>query len=259
MIHQNTVNDGTSSSVVGLECECPLNYVDKLHTHERSQLIYASRGMMTVTTPEACYVVPPQRALWVPAGHPHEVFYQRQVSLRTLYFDNAVLDFGGGKCCLIEISDLLKQLILEVIKTDSTNIDKAREKCAIYLLINEIRRMPKAPYQVSMPLDNRLLRVCKTIIDCPSDRRNLDELAVLAGMSRRSFTRLFKEETGMGLESWRRQVRLIRALSLLSDGLSVTEVAYDVGYDSPSAFTAMFRRSFGVTPRAYKQDKGLPN
>lgn len=109
-----------------------------------------------------------------------------------------------------------------------------------------------APYSARMPTDYRLLRVCRQILDDPSDQRDLDEYAALAGMSRRTFTRLFRQETGMGLAVWRQQVRLMEAVSLLAMGQPVTTVAFDVGYESPSAFTAMFHRSFGAPPSQYR-------
>lgn len=249
-------SDNAESSFVGLECEYPANYMAQRHCHDRSQLLYASSGLMSVTTSAASYVIPPQRALWIPAGHFHEVSCQGPVSLRTVYFKGTVAAFGTAHCCLVEISDFLKQLILEVAKMETEDTGGVRAGRIIRLLTDELARMPAAPYCVPMPVDSRLLRVCRAITARPADRRSLDKWADLAGMSRRSFTRFFRKETGTGLESWQRQVRLIRALSLLSEGLPITEVAYDVGYDSPSAFTAMFRRSFGVTPRDYTLGKG---
>jgi AraC-like DNA-binding protein len=70
-------------------------------------------------------------------------------------------------------------------------------------------------------------------------------------MGRRTFTRLFRQETGAGLAVWRQQVRLMAALSRLASGQPITTVAFDVGYESPSAFTAMFHRVFGMPPSAY--------
>jgi AraC-like DNA-binding protein len=85
----------------------------------------------------------------------------------------------------------------------------------------------------------------------PSRETTLDEWARSAGMSRRTLTRLFRRETGMSVAAWCQHVRLLEALSRLSVGHSVTKVAFDIGYQSPSAFTAMFRRAFGTTPSHY--------
>ena len=111
--------------------------------------------------------------------------------------------------------------------------------------------MPTAPYGTTMPTDPRLLRVCRTILGDPADDRDIDGWARVAGMGRRTFTRAFKRETGSGLGVWRQQVRLMEALSLMAAGRPVTTVAFDVGYESPSAFTAMFRRAYGVPPTLF--------
>ena len=108
--------------------------------------------------------------------------------------------------------------------------------------------MPNIDIHAPMPEDKRLLRVCNAILANPADPRDIDDWADVAGMGRRTFTRAFKDNTGMGLATWRQQVRLMEALSLLHAGWPVTSVAYEIGYESPSAFTAMFHRTFGVTP-----------
>jgi AraC-like DNA-binding protein len=55
----------------------------------------------------------------------------------------------------------------------------------------------------------------------------------------------------MSFRAWRQQLRLLRGLELLAAGAPVTRVALDLGYESTSAFTAMFRRVLGTTPTAY--------
>ena len=221
-----------------------------MHSHDHVQILYASAGVMSVRTPETSFVIPPQRAVWLPAGMKHEVACRGPVSLRTLY-----LPSGHGAddpdCRVFEVSNLLKALILEVVDFPPLYDVTGREGRIIELLLEEIARMPNAPYQVSRPGDPRLLRVCNAILTDPADPRDIDDWAALAAMGRRTFTRSFKQETGMGLAVWRQQVRLMEALSLLAAGASITQVTYDVGYDSPSGFAAMFRRAFGVPPSQY--------
>ena len=116
----------------------------------------------------------------------------------------------------------------------------------------------RTPLHVPMPSHAQLVRICHAILKDPAQNDVLDDWAVAAGMSRRTFTRLFRSETGVTFATWRQNVRLIEAMSRLSTGQSVTAVALDVGYNSPSAFTAMFRRAFGVPPRQYF-DTGEPH
>lgn len=240
----------TARPVMALQDEYPAGYIDPMHSHDHVQILYASAGVMSVRTPETSFVIPPQRAVWLPAGMRHEVACRGPVSLRTLYLPS---DAGAlaAECRVFEVSNLLKSLILEVVDFPPLYDVTGREGRIIELLLEEIERMPNAPYQVSMPSDPRLLRVCNAIIADPSDPRDIDDWARLAAMGRRTFTRTFKQETGMGLAVWRQQVRLMEALSMLAAGMSITRVTYDVGYDSPSGFAAMFRRAFGVPPSQY--------
>jgi AraC-like DNA-binding protein len=236
--------------VIALQDEYPAGYTDPMHSHDHVQILYASAGVMAVRTPDVSFVIPPQRAIWLPAGTRHEVSCRGPVSLRTLYLPEPA-DGKPGGCRVFEVSNLLKALILEVVGFPPLYDVAGREGRIIALLLEEMALMPNAPYHVTMPADRRLLRVCNAILAEPADPRDIDDWARVAGMGRRTFTRSFKHETGMGLAVWRQQVRLMEALSLLSTGASITQVAFDVGYDSPSGFAAMFRRTFGVAPSQY--------
>jgi AraC-like DNA-binding protein len=242
--------DLSARPVCGLTDEYPAGFVDPLHAHDRIQVLYACSGVMSVVTPQVSFVIPPQRAVWLPAGVPHEVSCRGSVSLRTLYIDPALSE-GPDDCRVVEVSDFLRALILEVVSFGPDYELGGRAGRIVQLLLDEIRGMPNAPYQAPMPEDPRLVRVCQAILADPSDGRDVDHWASVAGMGRRTFTRAFKRETGMGLGVWRQQVRLMEALSMIASGRPVTTVAFDVGYDSPSAFTAMFRRAYGVPPSAY--------
>ena len=237
----------TIRPVVGMTDAYPAGYVDPLHSHERAQLSYALSGVMSVVTETSTFVLPPHRAIWLPAGTLHEVSCRGPVSLNILYVDS---DQPGQPetCSVFDASALLRALIEEVLTFDHAYDEIGREGRIVGVLLDEIGRMPPIPLSAPMPQDRRLRRVCDQIVADPADQRDLDQLAKLAGMGRRTFTRAFKDNTGMGLATWRQQVRLMEALSLLHAGWAVTTVAYEVGYESPSAFTAMFHRTFGVTP-----------
>jgi len=242
---------GILRPVIALYDEYPSGFVDPMHSHVRTQILYASSGVMSVRTEQSSSVVPPQRAVWIPAGLMHEVSCRSPVSLRTLYLD-AALGREPQRCRVFEVSPFLRALILEVVGFDPNYDMAGREGRVVALMLEEIDRMPSAPYLVSMPSDPRLIRVCRAIVANPADSRDLDDWAKIAGMGRRTFTRAFRNETGMGVAIWRQQARLVHAVSLLSAGQSITKVAFEVGYDSPSAFTAMFHRAFGVPPSQFE-------
>lgn len=243
-----------SRPVAALLDEYPDHFLDPFHSHERAQLIYASAGVMSVMTDEASFTIPPQRAVWMPAGVRHQALCRGPVSLRTLYVvPDADLRLPK-RCMVLEISPLLRALILEACELPVEYDLDGRDARLIRLMLDEIARAvehPPGALRVPMPTDKRLMRVCTAIMDDPSADFDLDALARLAGMGRRTFTRAFRRETGLSVADWRQQARLAAALSLLSLGLPVTTVAFDVGYNSPSAFTAMFQKAFGMPPSQY--------
>lgn len=237
-----------------LSDEYPPAFVDPPHSHERAQLVYASAGVMSVITDEASFTIPPQRGVWMPAGVRHEAYCRGRVSLRTLYVDPGADHRLPSTCQVLKVSNLLRELILEASTLPIEYELDGRDGRLMQLILDEIAQSAACPVtalHVPMPQDPRLVRVCRAIMQDPSQDDDLDCWAEAAGMGRRTFTRAFPRETGITFAIWRQQVRLAEALSLLSLGRSVTSVAFDVGYSSPSAFTAMFQRAFGVAPSHY--------
>jgi AraC-like DNA-binding protein/mannose-6-phosphate isomerase-like protein (cupin superfamily) len=238
--------------IVGLRDEYPAGFVDPAHSHQRIQLLYACSGVMSVITEHCIYAVPPQRCLWISAGVSHEVACRSDVSVRTLYIEPQLHADGNHRCRLLDVSPFLQALILEVVDFDTSRPMDTRERLIAELLLHEIWHMPDAPYKAAMPQDKRLRQACQLVAENPDSHADLDKLAELACMSRRAFTRLFRHETGMSFGDWRRQMRLAEALSLMESGQSITRTAYEVGYSSPSAFSAAFHRVFGISPSQYQ-------
>ncbi|RST30266.1 AraC family transcriptional regulator [Sphingomonas ginkgonis] len=245
-----------SRPIIGFADDYPAGFVDPLHLHHRSQLSYAANGTIAVRTESASFILPPQRAIWIPAGTMHELHCRASVSTYTLYIDPE-FDRGLRRCRVFEVSDLVRALIFEVGGFPADYDLAGREGRIARLLLDEVEHMPSTPSEIFMPSDRRLLRVCHALIDDPADQRDLDDWAAIAGMGRRTFTRLFREQTGAGFGVWRQQVRLMAALSLLAQGEAIANAAFDVGYESASAFTAMFHRTFGMPPSAYLQQAHL--
>ena len=240
----------TARPVVSFSDEYPAGYTDPYHSHVRAQLSYAVSGVLRVTTDDGSYVLPPNRAIWIPAGVGHTTSCRESVKFHAVYIDPA-FDALPDKCRVFEVSDLVRALIGEVISFPQPYPEEGRAERIVRMLLDEIPRMPRVDINVPMPEDNRILRVCRLILDNPAEHSDIDHWAAVAGMGRRTFTRAFKNQTGMGLATWRMQVRLMHALSLLHAGLPITSVAYNSGYESPSAFTSVFHRSFGFTPSHY--------
>jgi len=221
------------------------------HSHPRGQLVYATRGVMRVATDQGTWVVPPQRALWIPPGVEHEIRMSGAVAMRTLYIAPDTAIALPADCQVIEVSELLRALILAAMEEPVEYDSGSRGEAIAQLLLHELRGVAVVPLHLPMPRDEKLQAVCRRVQDSLSDDIDIETLARAAGMSSRSLARLFQRETGMGFLAWRQQARLAEALAQLSTGKAVALVANDLGYASPAAFTAMFRRSLGTTPGKY--------
>lgn len=225
------------------------------HSHERGQLLYATRGVMRVSTDQGTWVVPPQRALWIPPGVTHEIRMSGAVAMRTLYIAPETAAALPADCQVIEVSELLRALILAAMEEPVEYDSGSRGEAIAQLLLHELRGVAVVPLHLPLPQDARLQTVCRRVQETLHEDVDIETLAGEAGMSSRSLARLFQRETGMGFLAWRQQARLAEALAQLSTGKPVALVAQDLGYASPAAFTAMFRRSLGTTPGRYFSSK----
>ncbi|MGN6526210.1 MAG: AraC family transcriptional regulator [Burkholderiaceae bacterium] len=241
--------EGIPRPVVALSDEYPAGFVDPPHRHERAQLLYAIAGVMAVATADGSFVIPPQRAVWIPAGVEHEVSCRSPVSVRTLYIRPS--EGLPTRCRVIEVSELMRALILEVMRLPAEYDERGREGLVVELLLKTIATLPVAPLHAPMPADPRVARICRELLADPARDDSLDDWAAATHMSRRTLTRLFRQETGMSLAGWRQHVRLLEAVARLACGEAVSKIAFEVGYDSPSAFTAVFQRVFGTAPSRY--------
>jgi AraC-like DNA-binding protein/quercetin dioxygenase-like cupin family protein len=223
------------------------------HTHKRGQCLYAITGVLTVTSTEGTWTVPTRRALWIPPGMDHTVHMGGPTTTRSAYLLPEAAAKAGlpEHCTVISVSSLLHALLSEAVDLPVEYEPDSRDERLMRLLVDEIARMPTLPLNTPLPQDPRLARLCQSLIQSPSLEMNIDTMAHKADMSRRSFTRLFREQTGMSFSNWRQQACLLAALARLGRGQSVTQVAIELGYSSTSAFTAAFRRTLGAAPSHY--------
>jgi AraC-like DNA-binding protein/quercetin dioxygenase-like cupin family protein len=222
------------------------------HTHPWAQLVYAVSGTMRVATPDATWLTPPTRAIWVPGGTPHEIEMRGTVAMRTLYLAPSESHPRLATCRAIEVEPLLRELILHIVRIGMLQADDPGHGRLEDLLVDLLARAQTAPLQLPLPKDARAAGFADRLLAEPGSAAPLAELARGAGASLRTLQRLFQAETGLSLEAWRGRARMQQAVVSLSAGAPVTEAALDAGYQSASAFVAAFRRAFGVTPGRYR-------
>jgi AraC-like DNA-binding protein len=221
------------------------------HSHDWHQLIYASEGVLWVRTAQGDWVVPPNRAVWVPAGVEHAIEMAGAVLVQTLYLSTAIAAETPRRCCAVNVTPLFRELIIHVVKLGMLDQSIPARARLMGVLLDLIETLPAIPLRLPSPIDPRARRVAAWLGAHPDDPGLIQPMAKRAATSPRTLERLFQRETGMTFGKWRQQLRLVHAMRLLAAGRPVTTVALDVGYDSPSAFIAMFRRTLGATPRRY--------
>jgi AraC-like DNA-binding protein len=221
------------------------------HRHRWHQLAWAAAGVVTVETPGRTWVLPPVRALWIPAGVPHATSAHDSAMMRSPYLWPEACPVGWNEPTVINVPPLLRELIVHLATPKLPNSARARAEAVVYDLLEPVEI---TTIEVPMPADGRARRVAEALVADPRDGRTLDAWGREVGASSRTLARLFDAETGLSFGRWRTQARMRASLELLADGVPVTTVARRVGYETPSAFVAVFRRSFGVSPRMYFRD-----
>lgn len=220
-----------------------------LHIHRRGQLIHAMTGIMRIETEKAAWIVPPALALWMPPQYPHCMTMRGRLEMRTVYIDETACTDLPDRPTLIEIGPLLRELILAALEEPLDYDETGRGGLIAGLILTELGRLQERKLAVPMPRDPRALRVARGLLENLDSGRSLDGWADMSGASRRTLARLFRAETGFSFHEWRARLRAVDGLARLAAGASVASAAASVGYASPSAFSAMVRRSFGTAPR----------
>lgn len=243
--------DNLPRPLVVMENLWPTGWSTGWHSHPRGQLLYATDGVMEVHSDAGSWVVPPNRALWMVASLRHNVTMSGDVLMRTAYIDETRIPSLPKESCVINVSPLLRELLVEAVKVSPTQELQGRDALLMELLVCELRVSSTVALHLPMPGDARLRSVCDALRERPSDCASAAEWARSIGLTERSLHRLFVKEVGMTFSQWREQSRLLHALRRIAMGDKIINVALDCGYSSPSAFTAMFRRHFGVAPSSF--------
>jgi AraC-like DNA-binding protein/quercetin dioxygenase-like cupin family protein len=243
----------TPQPIAAMAVDYPDGYSTSPHTHRRAQLLFAMTGVMKVSTADGTWIVPPSRAVWIPAGKRHWVRAVGTLKVRTAYIEAELAREAGlpDACTVAEVSPLLRELLIRATAIPNDYDWASPDGMIMRLIVSEIRPKPALPLSLAWPADPRARRVCERIMADPAAELPLEEWGRDAALSGRTLNRIMQAETGLSLGRWRQRARLLAALESLARGEPVLNIALDLGYESPSAFTAMFRRELGTVPSRY--------
>jgi AraC-like DNA-binding protein/mannose-6-phosphate isomerase-like protein (cupin superfamily) len=222
------------------------------HQHPWHQFLYAISGAMTVSTQNSSWMIPTGRAVFIPAGCAHAIRMWGTVEMRTLYFSPGLTGFENPSCRVVEVTPLLRELVLRTVERMGLDSRSAHDSRVIGLVEDEVKtaieRAEDSPLVLALPADAQALTLARSVLEEPSINDSVDRLAKKHGFARRTLERRFRDETGMSFGMWRQKARLLDSIRLLAQGKSVTDAALDCGYSSVSAFIAAFKSTFGYTP-----------
>ena len=221
------------------------------HTHAWNQLVYATHGALVVSAEGARHVITPEQAVWVPTGTQHDTGAPDGAEFRNLY----VADVPGlhmpQVCTVYAVAPLLRALILELVAIEGRGESPAYVERLNALIIDQLHRMAPLDFYLPWPVSAPLARMCEAIYAAPNDARRIEQWAEALAISARTLGRRFEREVGLSWRAWRYRLRLFRAVEWLGAGRRITDIAYDLGYESPAAFTYMFRKEMGRSPSRY--------
>jgi len=229
---------------------------EPLHQHDCAQLLHSLSGVIRVSTDAGDWVVPPGRGVWLPAGVRHALQITGQVAARTLFVDPLARADLPASCQVVQVSPLLRELIVASLALPESYGPASRAERIYELILDEIRVMDVLPFSLPEPASPPLMALCQRIRAEPAARWQLENSAAQLNISSRTLARRFYQETGMQFSDWVRRARLMAALTRLAAGDSVLRVSLETGYESHSAFSAMFRRIMGVPPSDYFPERG---
>jgi AraC-like DNA-binding protein len=229
------------------------------HMHREAQLVYAARGTMQVTTPKGRWLVPPDRAVWVPARLEHSIDVLADIDMRTLYFDLAWLAREKRSRSLaaefvVRVSRLLHEAILALF--DSRN-DPDRMALLLRLAMLELHHAEDSATFIPLPQEPRCRRAADIVLGDISGPHEIAALAREVGTSARTLSRLFSSQTQLSFKSWCQRARIAAAIERLSTetNVPVKQLAAEFGYASVPAFSHAFRQVTGKTPTEFSETK----
>lgn len=235
------------------------------HSHAWAQVVVCATGVARITAGHSTYLVPAWRAVWIPPQVEHLVTVVEAAELRTLYVHQEAGRVGPGVpaadaawrgCRVLEVSALLRELVLQMdVGMDGRSALKPdvleRERRLGELVLDELRRAAPVRLGIELPRDKRLRALCEAVLREPSRHATLEGWARETAASPRTVARLFRQQLDTSFGPWRQQVLLAHALRLAAQGRPMGLIAAELGYASPSAFSAMVRRAVGQPPSRF--------
>ena len=238
-------------AVISSATDYPENWVIPEHSHEKHQLLYAIEGVMVVHSAQSQWTVPSNRGFWMPCGQVHSLRCVGALKMRSVFVRPDAFPNLPSETKAVSISPLLSELIKASVSLKPPYAEDSRDARIMHLILDELALLPALPLSLPQPADLRIQQICQALQDGPGDASTVADWSERLGLDQKTIQRLFRKETAMTFGQWRQQARLLLALERIAVGEKIIDVALELGYESPSAFTSMFKKQFGKTPSQF--------
>ncbi|MFG2213090.1 AraC family transcriptional regulator [Streptomyces sp. NPDC048638] len=243
--------DGLDRAVLAIGTDYPHDHLLVWHEHRRAQVLYAANGVMQVATADGSWTVPTARAVLIPPMTRHQVT-MTGVSTRSLYIEPAAVPWFPARCQAVDVSALLRALILEAVDMEPRYHEHSRDAAVAALILHELKDLTPLPLDVPLPSDPRLRLLCETFLQKPDIHDPPARWCAALNISPRTLARLFRRGTGLSFSQWRQRACVLHSLQHLTAGMPVTRIAAVLGYENPAAYTAAFGKLLGRPPTAHR-------
>lgn len=229
----------------------PHGHIETWHQHPHIQLIHTLTGVIRIETAEGTWICPPGRGLWIPAGKQHALHVSGQGNIRGVWIEADARKDLAMHCSVVNISALLRELICAALEIDTTIEPNSRNERLLQLILDEVCLLPSLAFHLPEARSHTLIQLCQNVRDNLAFDWTLQQAAATTAMSSKTLSRHFQKELKMNFAQWLRQAKLLQAMIDLSQQKPILHIALDLGYNSPSAFSAMFKRETAMTPSEY--------
>lgn len=228
----------------------PKSHVTKWHSHDECQLFIIKSGLISFEFKEQKIIIPAGQAGWIPAEIVHKAKIIGSADAIFLYFDAKVCKTLPQHVFVFTTTTLLQEIIARFVTINDRKWSSV-DNNLMQVLLNEIKSAKEMPLSLPMPKDKNMALVAKKFISDPTVNESIEYWSVKAHMSKRTFTRHFRLQTGMSFAKWCQQARVMRSLEYLSQGKQVSWISLALGYNSVSAFIKVFKQWLGKAPKQY--------
>ncbi|PJC95023.1 AraC family transcriptional regulator [Aeromonas lusitana] len=230
----------------------PRRHETQWHQHATGQLYWVRRGIIMVETDQAQHALTLGSVGWFPPTWRHRAWMPADSECHSLHLDAQGSAGLPAYPCVRAADHFLLLLLDKVLLAHEQAPGDPYPAHLLAVMTDEIGRAGELPLQLPLPADRRARQVAELLLVQPDCALNHEMLAQQSGLSSRTLSRLFSQQTGLSFSQWRQQARLIHSLAHLLQGDAVALVAGRCGYENVSAFIAAFRSRFALTPGQFQ-------